>query len=188
MRRQIHGFSLFELLVAVLVASIGLLGWVSLQAMSQRYAQLNQRRALADLLAQDFVERMRINTVVASNLGYYELTDSFATQLAQAPDTLAAPSCDAASSVCSVEDLARSDLKEVRTRIRNLLPPDGALYSERLPSSADASRRTVDVWVAWREPAWRDSTWALRDASECPEGLKVADDLTVRCLRWRVRR
>lgn len=183
-----RGLGLVEFLVALLVASLGLLGWVALQTMSQRYAQITHRRVVADLLAQDLVERMRANTVDATDLAHYEFTETFAQQAAVSPGQFpGAPTCSAQSDICSVASLAAADLLEVRARIQQLLPPDGALFSQRADSSVDASQRTLQVWVAWREPVWRDDQWALRSPDECPSGL-ATEGSTIRCLRWQVRR
>jgi type IV pilus assembly protein PilV len=56
------GFTLVEVLVALVVLAIGLLGVASLQITSKRGNLEAQQRALAVLMAEDLLERMRTNT------------------------------------------------------------------------------------------------------------------------------
>lgn len=181
-----RGVSLIELLVALLVTSVGLLTFAALQVASQSYVQETHRRVLADLLAQDFMERMRANTLSAADLSLYELTASFEAQAQIQPAALPRVACAASDSACSIENMARFDLRELRMRVRELLPPEGALFAAR--AASDPDRRTLDLWIAWREPPMRAASWVARAANECPAGLNVAAEPSVRCLSWRVRR
>ncbi len=70
-RRQ-GGFTLLEVLVAVLILAIGLLGLAGLQAASLRYNQDAHLRSQATLLAYDMSDRMRTNRAAALN-GDYDL-------------------------------------------------------------------------------------------------------------------
>ena len=56
-----HGFSLFEVLITVVVISIGLLGLAGLQFVGMRAANSAQEYTYASLLAQDVEERIRAN-------------------------------------------------------------------------------------------------------------------------------
>lgn len=72
-RRYHHkraGFTLIEVLVAVLVLSIGLLGLAGLQASSLRQNHSAYLRSQASLLAYDILERMRGNRDGAMNGAY----------------------------------------------------------------------------------------------------------------------
>ena len=53
------GFSMIEVLVALFVTSIGLLGLAALQLTSLRYSHNTHSRSQATFLAQDIVERLR---------------------------------------------------------------------------------------------------------------------------------
>lgn len=185
--RPVHhrGLSLVELLVAILVASVGLLGFATLQAASLRYTHITQRRIQATLLAEDFIERLRANTVLAGDVQAYGFTETFASQVAQ-PVPAATTSCEGPSANCSVADMAAYDLAEVRRNVRALLAPEGALLAR--VDLTDAEGRTLDLWLAWREPVSRDPAADLRPVGECPTELGVETEPSVRCLRWRVRR
>ncbi len=65
-----HGFSLFEVLITVVVISIGLLGLAGLQFAGLRAANSAQDHTLATLLAQDIEERIRANALGAAGGAY----------------------------------------------------------------------------------------------------------------------
>lgn len=58
---QQHGVTLIEVLVTVLVLGIGLLGLASLQVTALKSNYSAQARSQASMLAQDIIERMRVN-------------------------------------------------------------------------------------------------------------------------------
>lgn len=59
--QRIYGFSLLEVLIAVVVLSIGLLGIAGLQLTGVRFAHSANLRYLAALQATDMADRMRAN-------------------------------------------------------------------------------------------------------------------------------
>jgi type IV pilus assembly protein PilV len=68
--RRADGFSLLEVLVALLVLSIGLLGLASLQATTSRFNYNAYLRSQATSLAYDIAERMRANRDQALDSAY----------------------------------------------------------------------------------------------------------------------
>lgn len=62
------GFTLLEILVAVVIFSIGLLGLASLQTTSLKLTNDSLDRTVATILANDMIDRMRAN-VEATSLG-----------------------------------------------------------------------------------------------------------------------
>lgn len=58
--RQQRGLSLIEVLVAMLVFSIGLLGTAQLLAQQQRLGQEASHRAMATIMAEDLLERAKL--------------------------------------------------------------------------------------------------------------------------------
>ena len=64
-RGKAAGFSLIEVMVAVLVLGIGLLGFALLQTMSVRFTQSANQRTQATNLAYDMLDQMRANRIAA---------------------------------------------------------------------------------------------------------------------------
>lgn len=70
LRHSLSGFTLLEVLVAILVLSIGLLGLAGLMASSLKNSHSAYQRSQATWLAYDALDRMRANRAVALAGGY----------------------------------------------------------------------------------------------------------------------
>ena len=71
------GFSLIEVMVAVLVLGLGLLGFALLQTMSVRFTQSANQRTQATNLAYDMLDQMRVNRLAAGQyVGNYAAATS----------------------------------------------------------------------------------------------------------------
>lgn len=64
--RNASGFTLIEVMIAVLVLGVGLLGFALLQTTSVRFAQSANQRTHATNLAYDLLDQMRSNRLVAT--------------------------------------------------------------------------------------------------------------------------
>ena len=109
---RMRGMGLMEILIALLVVAIGLLGIASLQFMSKRSSFEALQRTTASMLAQDIIERMRAN---------YKGLNSYAGTLEATPHTLGGatitaeptPVCKAVATACTTPaDVAAHDLWE----------------------------------------------------------------------------
>lgn len=69
-RRSMTGFTLIEVLIALLVLSIGLLGLAALQNATLQFNQSAYLRSQATNLAYDMIDRMRANRQAALNNAY----------------------------------------------------------------------------------------------------------------------
>jgi type IV pilus assembly protein PilV len=138
-----HGFTLLELLIALLVLSIGLLGLAALQTIGLRSNQMGSMRTVATQTAYDITDRMRANPdgmTIANQ--YYVLGTGDAT-----PGI--ATDCDAEA--CNTQELADFDLGQWRTRI-NSLP--GGLSQVTQATTAGFTSHTITVhWNESRNPA-----------------------------------
>jgi type IV pilus assembly protein PilV len=97
------GFTLIEVLIAILVISVGLLATASLQLLSKRSNYDAVQRTTAAQLAGDLLERMRSNPA------------ALLTYIPDAPlggNTLGAPAtdCEGAGADCTADELAAFDL------------------------------------------------------------------------------
>ena len=76
-RGKAAGFSLIEVMVAVLVLGVGLLGFALLQTMSVRFTQSANQRTQATNLAYDMLDQMRANRIAAGQyVGNYAAATS----------------------------------------------------------------------------------------------------------------
>ncbi|MBB4592316.1 type IV pilus modification protein PilV [Xanthomonas cannabis] len=65
-KRHNQGFTLLEVMIAILVLAFGLLGFALLQTMSVRFVQSANYRTQATNLAYDLIDQMRSNRFQAS--------------------------------------------------------------------------------------------------------------------------
>jgi type IV pilus assembly protein PilV len=181
-RHQQRGVSLIEVLVAIVIASIGLLALAGVNATSIRYTKMSQYRGTATQLANDLGERMRANK---AGIGGYALQASFSSQ-ATLPSA-ASPLCDTIGSACTAVQIANVDLQSWRVLVRDQLP-DGSAYivnQSVAPIPNVAELTAADVWVVWRDPAVAADD-APTAANECPPALSVTSDPSVRCSYFRI--
>jgi len=75
LRRQ-AGFNLLEVLVSLLIVTVGLLGLAGTQVVAQRAEQESYQRAQAMILMSDIVDRINANRKVAT---CYNITPSAGT-------------------------------------------------------------------------------------------------------------
>ena len=107
-----RGFTLLEILIAVVVLSIGLLGIASLQALGQRSNHSAYLRSQATALAYDMIDRMRANNAGVSG-GDYNSIDTTA-------NTYTDPGC--ASAACSSSQMAQYDMYDWQQELDTQLP------------------------------------------------------------------
>ena len=109
------GFSLLEVLISIVVTSIGLLGLAGMQAAGIRNNHSAYHHSQATVLAYDMADRIRANRSSASN---YQT--SFMTLAA----AQAQPECVSSISetVCSAADMAENDLFDWNTALAAAIP------------------------------------------------------------------
>ncbi|MFK7816518.1 MAG: type IV pilus modification protein PilV [Gammaproteobacteria bacterium] len=112
--RRMSGLSLIEILVTVVVLSIGLLGIAGMQAFGMRYSHDSYARSQGNLLANELIERMRANPDAVNNGDYKTAMDALDCSSANndpAHPMNAAPSCTGttAAQFCNVTQLAALD-------------------------------------------------------------------------------
>jgi type IV pilus assembly protein PilV len=107
--RRASGFTLIEVLVAMIVLAVGLLGLASLQATSLRFNSSAYLRSQATNIAYDMVDRMRANRQAA-------LTGAYDGQAVANP----APAC--ASVALAGATIAARDIQSWRTAMACALP------------------------------------------------------------------
>lgn len=99
-KTHIHGFSLIEVLVALFVISIGMLGIAAMELFSKQSGSEAVQRSTAVLLAQEMMEKMRANPAgLAAYIGNTIGNASVAT-----------PSTDCKTTTCTSANLVSFDL------------------------------------------------------------------------------
>lgn len=135
MRRDIGGFTLMEVLVTVVILSVGLLGVAGLQLNSLRGNQNALEASVAANLAMEGADRIRANlpgirnpdTGVADRTNY-DLINAAGTD----------PNC--ITSGCTVAQIAQTDAYEWITRIQDLLPGgQGVICRDGTPNDGVSS-------------------------------------------------
>lgn len=141
-----QGFSLIEVLVALLVLSVGLLGLAALQTTSLKYNTDSYVRTQATFLVYDIVDRMRANPSGVTNDNYTVANQASAQ--AAATNSCISSGCACDSSSCSSSNLAAYDLYKWYQKLQLLLPGNSTNLAT---ISRDPATNQVTITVNWTE-------------------------------------
>ena len=158
------GFSMIEVLVTIVILSLGLLGLAALQTRGQQFNHSANIRTHATMLAYDIMEKIRINKTFAKSdvlastgIGKGYVVNS---KPANIPDCIAG--------ACSVEQMRNYDLGQWYDRLAVTLPQGtGQISADN--SLNPIIRYTITI------------RWALRDNEQ-----DVGVETTHRSLSWMV--
>jgi type IV pilus assembly protein PilV len=155
MNTKSGGFTLVEVLVAVVVLAIGLLGMAGLQVAGLHYNHNAYLRAQATLLASDIAERMKANPV-GVQAGNYDNPTAAGTQ---ADDCLTTTGCAAAA-------MAGHDFYEWNNALSTRLPNGkGVVCIDDDPADGTfaAPACTAGAGAAYAIKVWWDDDLAEGD-------------------------
>ncbi|UST54264.1 type IV pilus modification protein PilV [Comamonadaceae bacterium OTU4NAUVB1] len=186
-RPRHSGFTLIEVLVAIVVLSFGLLGMVGLQAASLQANRDARLQSTAILLARELAEMMRGNKEVSLRSANNPYLGEFAVNALVPPTTSYCLNVGAAPCPTK-EDVARAQLTEWLGRVNEQLPgarvsicADGTPFGPTgLPvwpcvapaaAAATAPPAGVVIKIGWTRPSFRRAT-SVDDAAGA---LKYAD-------------
>lgn len=148
MRYQ-NGFSLLEVLIAIVVLSFGLLGLAGLQLVGLANNQSAGTRYTATALAYDITDRMRANMAGVSAGGYNGTAGADnACQAVHYADVHAVPV------ICTPALLAQDDIYDWQATIAGLLPGGtGSVCLDSTPSTSacDGIGTSYAVSVSWTD-------------------------------------
>lgn len=128
------GFTLLEVLVAVLVLSVGILGMAGLQFAALRNNQQSYQRSQAAALVNELADLMRANRVAAGT-GSYLLT----------LNTTLTGASNCATATCTEAQLAAHDLQNWQTRVLAALPAAKTRISCSIATCVRGSLQTITV-------------------------------------------
>lgn len=152
-RARAAGFTLVEVLVAVLVISIGMLGVAKLVLAAVTANDSAYFRTQAADLAYSILDAMRANRAYATTTSGYQLS------FTQSPNMTV--QCDALGSDCTPAEMAQYDLYRWRKQLANSLPQgNGQVIVTLAPVSGQLATATITI-------QWNDSVaqWALVNGS-----------------------
>lgn len=145
---RLKGFTLIEVLIALLVLAIGLLGVLALQATSLQHNQSAYLESQAAFLANDVLDRMRANKVNAP---------SYKTDLGDS--VTSAKNC--ASGSCTPLELASWDLSQWKQLVASTLPAGrGAVVVT--PDAVNGDNYTITVEYDIRDESGTPRSFILR--------------------------
>lgn len=149
MKHYQSGVSMLEILIALLITTIGLLGFASLQSKALLSTEDTYQRTQATSLAQDMLERMRMNGMKVDKQSNAASTSSSA-YLNAGNWTGSAPvaDCFGMTKNCSTDQMALYDIAQIRAAVES---------SGNLPNGSAAVASCADNRVC-SYVAWGDDT------------------------------
>lgn len=156
-----HGVGMVEVLAALVILAIGVLGYVMLQVRALEATAESTQRIQAINIARDLAERVRVNrtgwTFNATPKSYFTELSTATTQR----DTLAV---NCASAGCDASQLADYDVNE----ISNYAMQYGmSLGMDICPGNDQTNNRRYCLYVAWGNTTPQNSTTA---STSCTNG------------------
>ena len=143
-KRRSSGFSMIEVLVTLVLISIGVLGMVALQARTIQYTQDAVQRNTAGMLANDLVELIR-----AMPDGLPASSDFYNAQGTALPDL--------PTSCTPLPESAADQLGCWAEKVRNALPGASDLLASEFyvcrtntANSCSGSGNSIEIQLAWR--------------------------------------
>lgn len=144
---RLQGFTLVEVLVAIVVLSLGLLGFAALQTAGLRSNHSAYLRSQATLLAYTIIDRMRTNQTAAKT-GKYDIAINVK------PSSCTTVECD--------------DLAEWKNNLSAILPAGDGRISRTTPDAGVPGKIIFTVAVRWADS---------RDATTPPQELSMSTEL-----------
>lgn len=138
MKRRPRGISLLEVLVAVVILAVGLLGIAALQVSTTTYTESSLRRSQAAALSREIIERMRVNPEEARD-GSYDISTlpGFTTN------------CVGTAANCTEAEIREHDLRLWSDRIEATLPSgDATIETQPVPADPDLPSE-ISVTLRW---------------------------------------
>ena len=153
--RVMRGFSLIEILVALTILAIGLLGTLAMQLATLRASRASVHESTALQLASEIAEQLQNHARNAESIAQYLQVD-LDTSTASVNRTVT-PSCFGIEAHCSASELVSFDIQQWRSVIGSRLP-GGRLRICRDASPWQKSTQLVR-WACDDNAVSTDSVW-----------------------------
>lgn len=185
-RAHQKGATLIEILISILLLSLGMMAVAGMQAYSIAAQNNAVYRSVASTMANELAELIRLNPA-GLNGGNYNIA-FMSQQLPGAPNLTACPGvadADVAPAeypFCnSAANLAAYDITSIQRRVRNNLPVGGVQVVANVVAAP--ARSTADIWITWLEPGILVASEG--NADNCSAAAKALATLP-RCFYMRV--
>lgn len=158
------GFSLIEVLIALVILSVGLLGIAAMVSVSLKSKDSAYSQTQATALAQAILDRMRANHSAATS-GAYDVAIG---------TTPTAPACMGSANSCTAAQVATFDLADWKNSLKNALPQgDGSIATV-----AVAQFTQVTISIEWNDERAAKSLAAGNATSAAPASATTTFVLT----------
>lgn len=135
-----NGFTLLEVMIALVIFSIGLLGLAGLQSAGMRNNQISYSRTYATQLAYDLADRIRNNNPDTAVIDYSTI----------APNNI--PNCLTNVAGCTAAQMAAFDLYEWNTMINDPMNPNASPLKNATGFIAlNNATNTYTISIGWDE-------------------------------------
>ena len=165
------GVSLIEVLVAVLILGVAVMGYAAVQLNAVKLTEDTYSRSQAMAIAQDAAERLRANVGEAAS---YVNPDNW-------KDVSGWSSCNDKSNPCDEAGMVITDIAQLVYMASNMLPNGSILVDTCSFNSVDADDNPIEVdsIAACITVAWAETTVANCDQNAISDG-DIADN--ARCV------
>ncbi|MES1979263.1 type IV pilus modification protein PilV [Polaromonas sp.] len=159
-----RGATLIEVLVTMLILSMGLLAMGAMMAYSSLLPKFSGNRSVAVSTASNMIDRMRANPTTQTpsfSLTAYN-TATFSTSFTPSGTLPAGSTCSYPS--CTQTAMANMDIAIIQQQLSQQLSPAGITIAV-----TDAANNEGNLWVIWQEPS---SIATLSTGSDnCPAAI-----------------
>lgn len=138
LRARESGFTLVEVLIALVIMSIGMLGIAALYLESLRSSRTALLRTQAVTLAADMADRIRANRYISVGAGKYDPSLVTAASVA---------ACETAGSTCSAANMYANDLYRWQQQVTATLPESTAAVNFAIVNSVPI----YTITISWRQ-------------------------------------
>jgi type IV pilus assembly protein PilV len=157
------GFSLIEVLVAIIILSIGMLGAVGMQAAAMQSNKETRNQSVAASFARELADKMRGNHAVAIKSAAADNPYLLAETTLTGTATFVAPTENCFTTACSnAAAVATWDMADWQNRVQNTLPdPKIKVCFDKTPFAADGTAQwacTDDGDITVLKMAWTSTS------------------------------
>ena len=167
-----HGATLIEVLVTIVILSIGLLSMAAMMAYSTLLPKFSGNRSVAISVGTNMIERMRANpstwnqstSALSFSITSYN-TATFTATFVASSSLPSGSTCGFAGTLCTTTTMAVMDLAEIQQQLNQQLTPAGITIAV-----TDAANNEGNLWVIWQE-ASSFGSFNTSGSDNCPAAV-----------------